>query len=234
MVNTNIVQNVMQRLDIVNNIYDITPFTLQDYPETVSCIVWFSGCNMVCKYCHNFDMVFNHSNRKIEEEKVIDFLRSRIGKLDGVVLCGGEPTLYKRLYIFVRKIKKLGFKIKLDTNGSNLEAVKKILPYIDFVAVDFKSDITRFKNITQSSLFDKFYETLKYLIESNINLEVRTTYHHKLLNYETLNQMTLMLEQLGYKNSYYIQRANATENFNESYHLDIKKIKKRTFEIKYR
>ncbi len=216
-----------------SNICDITPFTLQDFPDTPSCILWFSGCNMLCRYCHNLDIVFERT-KKIEEEYILDFLRSRIGKLEGVVLCGGEPTLYKDLDLFVKKIKELGFKIKLDTNGSDLEAVKKILPYIDFVAIDFKSDITRFKNITRSSLFDEFYETLKYLIESNINLEVRTTYHHKLLGYETLNQMTLMLEQLGYKNSYYIQRANATEDFEESYYLDMSKIEKRTFEIKSR
>ncbi len=228
----NIVQNAILKMTI-SNICDITPFTLQDFKDTPSCIIWFSGCNMLCRYCHNLDIVFERT-KKIEEEEILDFLKSRIGKLEGVVLCGGEPTLHKNLDLFVKKVKELGFKIKLDTNGSSLEVVEKILPYIDFVAIDFKSDIVQFKNVTQSFLFDKFYETLKYLIESNVNLEVRTTYHHKLLDYETLNKMTLMLEQLRYQNIYYIQRAIATEDFEESHYLDISKIRKRTFEINYR
>ncbi|MDR0762368.1 MAG: radical SAM protein, partial [Campylobacteraceae bacterium] len=96
-------------------IFDITPFTMLDYPEHLSCIVWFAGCNMRCSYCYNPHIVLGEGNIGIDE--LLNFLRTRAGRLEGVVLSGGECTLYPELPKLCREIKELGFKIKLDTNG---------------------------------------------------------------------------------------------------------------------
>ena len=96
-------------------IYAIQKFSTLDFPNKLSCILWFSGCNMRCPYCYNKDVVFGE--KLIEEEEVLKFLKKRIGLLDGVVFTGGEATLYKNIISFATTIKELGFDIKLDTNG---------------------------------------------------------------------------------------------------------------------
>lgn len=192
----------------VCNICDLTPFTMQDFGDKLACIIWFSGCNMLCQYCHNLDLVFEQE-RAIPIKDILDFLRSRIGKLEGVVLCGGEPTLYPDLLYLVHKIKALGFAIKLDTNGLNTRTIEVILPYLDFVALDFKAPEDKFKSITKSNKFEKFAQTFELLIHSKCSFEVRTTYHSALLGYTDIQRMTEWLVHNGYKKEYYIQ--NYTE-----------------------
>ena len=115
-------------------VYDITKFTHLDFPNHLACIVWFSGCNMRCDYCYNKDIVFA-KNGVYSYNDVIDFLKTRVGLLDAVVLSGGEATLHE-LVLFCKEIKKLGFLIKLDTNGTNPHAIKNLLDLnlLDFIA----------------------------------------------------------------------------------------------------
>ena len=187
-------------------IYDLTRFTHLDYPNELACIVWFNGCNMRCKYCYNDDIVFNKQGHYSYED-VLDFLKTRIGLLDGVVLSGGEAT-GKKLFEFCQKIKELGFLIKLDTNGINTDKIKELInnKLIDCIALDYKAPRYKFEAITASNKYDDFESTLSYLIESNFNFEVRTTLHTDLLNCEDINFMINDLKQKGYKNSFYIQR----------------------------
>lgn len=220
-------------------IYDLTPFTLLDYPDNVSAIVWFTGCNFRCDYCYNPDIVFSKEDR-ITEEQVLDFLKKRVGLLDGVVFCGGEPTFYKNLENFVKKVKNLGFKIKLDTNGTNPDVVQILLEekIIDYVALDYKAPEYKFKEITKTNTFDRFGKTLEILINSNINFEVRTTVHSDLITEEDVNEIILDLYNRGFRKVYYIQNYIHTPNIGNlgkpSKNFDITKIKKDLINIKFR
>jgi len=106
----------------MSRIYDITPFTLLDYPDEVACIVWMSGCNLRCVYCHNPDIVLGRGDK--EQAELFVFLKARQGKLTSVVFSGGEATFCPILPDLVRKTKEMGFKTKLDTNGGNPKVIR--------------------------------------------------------------------------------------------------------------
>ena len=186
-------------------IYSFQKFSSLDFPNRLSAIIWFSGCNMRCPYCYNKDVVFGE--KRIEEDEVLRFLKKRIGLLDGVVFTGGEATLYPDLINFARKIKSLGFEIKLDTNGINFEIIKELVEnkLVDYIALDFKAPPKKFEQITKNKHFDKFEETIDFLINSDIEFEVRTTVHTDLLNENDINEIIEILHNKGYKNTYYLQ-----------------------------
>lgn len=186
-------------------IYDLTSFTHLDYPNHLACIVWFSGCNMRCDYCYNKDIVFAKDG-KYSYEDILTFLKSRKNLLDGVVLSGGEASSYN-LMEFCKEIKRLGFKIKLDTNGVNFLHVKELLELnlLDYVALDYKAPKNKFTKITHSNKYDEFSKTLDILIHSSIDFEARTTIHNDLLDVDDINEIIIDLSNRGYKGKYYIQ-----------------------------
>ncbi|MEG0851976.1 MAG: anaerobic ribonucleoside-triphosphate reductase activating protein [Flavobacterium sp.] len=186
-------------------VYNITPFTLLDYPDKTACIVWLAGCNMRCLYCYNPDIVLGKG--KIDFETVLAFLRTRKGLLDGVVLSGGECTMHKNIIPFIKEIKALGFTVKIDTNGSKPNVLRKLISekLIDYAALDFKSLPDTFKQITKSNLFSEFEESLLLLITSSILFEVRTTIHSNLINKSELLKMRTYLETQNFEGNYYIQ-----------------------------
>jgi pyruvate formate lyase activating enzyme len=115
-----------------------------DFPGLVSCVVFTPGCNFRCPYCHNPHLVTGPLPEGVpDENEVLAFLDRRRGLLDGVVVSGGEPTLRKGLVSFCTKVKALGFKVKLDTNGSGPDSVAALLSrgLVDYVAMDIKSDL---------------------------------------------------------------------------------------------
>jgi pyruvate formate lyase activating enzyme len=186
-------------------IFDITPFTMLDFPEHLSCIVWFAGCNMRCAYCYNPHIVLGEGN--IGADEFLDFLRKRTQRLEGVVLSGGECTLYPKLLELCREIKELGFKIKIDTNGSNPKILDNLLKsgFIDFVSIDFKAAKSLFKSVTLSNFYDAFIRSLQILRLNSVPFEVRTTVHADLLSEKTINEMADILLENGYKGVYYLQ-----------------------------
>lgn len=188
-----------------NGIYTITKFTALDYPDHLSAIIWFAGCNMRCSYCYNPDIVFGKG--KVSEEELFSFLESRIGLLEGVVLSGGECTLYDNIEEICKKIKSLGFKIKIDTNGTNPDTLISLIKQnlVDYIALDFKAPEYKFKEITGNKNFEMFLKSLIYLIDLKFKFEVRTTVHSDLLNEEDINWIINLLEKVGYNNTYYIQ-----------------------------
>jgi len=183
----------------------ITPFTLLDYPDQTACILWFAGCNMKCSYCYNPEIVF--SKGKISYDEALKFLKTRQGLLDGVVLSGGECTIQKGFVDFVKEIKQLGFNVKLDTNGTAPWVLKELLElnFIDYLALDFKSQKANFFEITKSKLYHRFEESLDILIQSKAVFEVRTTFHGNLLSIDNVKSMGSYLLQLGYQGKYFIQ-----------------------------
>ncbi|MBP8032949.1 MAG: anaerobic ribonucleoside-triphosphate reductase activating protein [Bacteroidia bacterium] len=202
--NTNNEYN-LAKADVVKPIYSITPFTLLDYPDKTACILWFAGCNMRCQYCYNPDIVLGKG--KLSYQEILKFLKTRVNLLDGVVLSGGECTLHKNIIKLIVEIKKMGLLIKVDTNGTKPKIIEFLLKekLIDYVALDFKAPIDKFKSITKSNLYSNFITSLKLLINSAIPFEVRTTLHSSLLVQNDIQRMIDVLEKFNYEGIYYIQ-----------------------------
>lgn len=187
------------------SVFDITKFTTLDYPNHLACIFWFAKCNMRCPYCYNADIV--HGEGKYSNSELLDFLQTRVNRLDGVVLSGGECTLCSNIIELCEEIKELGFKIKVDTNGLNPDVIKELieLSLIDYVALDYKAPPKKFKEITKNSSIEKFYTTLDMLIDKQFPFETRTTVHTNLLNEDDINEIINDLTQRKYSGTYYLQ-----------------------------
>jgi pyruvate formate lyase activating enzyme len=203
-VNTNN-ELILQKESVAKPIYSLTPFTLLDYPHKSACILWFAGCNMRCLYCYNPEIVFGKGT--LSFEKIIHFLKSRINLLDAVVFSGGECLLHKKSVSFIAEVKKMGFLVKIDTNGSLPEVLEELIQkqLINYVALDFKAMSANFEKITQSKLFIPFEKSLLLLLQSGISFEVRTTVHSELLSKKDILEMISYLENNGYTGDYFIQ-----------------------------
>lgn len=161
----------------------ITPCTVLDYPEHTACVLFLPGCNMRCKFCHNSEFVLPEKIQKIkdtflEEDVVFSFLKKRIGKLQGVVISGGEPTVHAELASFIQKIKKLGFKVKLDTNGNNPVRLKQLIDagLIDYIAMDVKTSVETYQTLVGPMAHPEFITASMDLIRmSGITYEFRST-----------------------------------------------------------
>lgn len=186
-------------------LYDITPFTLLDYPDLPAAIFWFAGCNLRCSYCYNPEIVLGRG--KISEDDALAFLATRIGLLEGVVLSGGECTLYPRLLPFCRAIKELGFKLKIDTNAMRPDVLKALADehLIDTVALDYKTTQEHWDELCAGGDEALFWASYDHLQKSGIAFEVRTTVHTGLIDEATLIQMARKLESAGYKGVYALQ-----------------------------
>jgi len=186
-------------------IYSITPFTLLDYPGKTACILWFAGCNMRCTYCYNPDIVLGKG--RISIAQALEFLWSRRGLLQGVVLSGGECTLHPAILPLAETAKQYGFEVKIDTNGSQPKVLETLITrnLVDYIALDFKALEYRYQAITQSALFPEFVESLLLLNRSKIPFEVRTTVHSELINLQDLQEMVRFLQEKAYHGTYYIQ-----------------------------
>ncbi len=191
-------------------ICDITPFTLLDYPEHVACIIWFYDCNFRCKYCYNLELVCSLKKQR-KQMSILDierFLRTRIGLLEGVVLSGGECTLYDELPTFIRFIRNFSYKVKLDTNGSNPELVTELIEQglVDYIALDYKAPREKFAEISGGGDFIKFERTLGLLCNTKaLGKEVRTTVHTDLLTEEDIKVILDDLGQRGFRGNFCIQ-----------------------------
>jgi len=158
----------------------IQKVSLLDYPNKIACTIFTQSCNFKCPFCQNAKLVIPAIfDPIIEENNIIDFLKSRIGKLDGVVISGGEPTLQNDLIDFISKVKEMGYLVKLDTNGSNLPILKELVEkkLIDYVAVDIKNSLEKYPStcgLLQMNL-DNIKQTINYLLQDHIDYEFRTT-----------------------------------------------------------
>lgn len=152
--------------------------SLIDYPGKVSCVLFFSGCNFSCPYCHNPDLARGRltGNAYLDEKAAYDFLERRKGLLDGVVISGGEPTLDKGLFPLCEKIKRMGYPIKLDTNGSQPQAIKQLINegLVDYIAMDIKTDPLHY-----SPLIVKDYDPAQILASILTIRETASTYEFR-------------------------------------------------------
>ena len=152
--------------------------SLIDYPDHLSAIVFIHGCNFRCAYCHNPELVSGEPEKIYSEKEVFDFLKERKGLLEAVTITGGEPLLYPEITDLIKKVKKLGFLVKLDTNGTNPELLQKIidLKLVDYIAMDIKSPLERYNEITGINVdLEKIKRSIKAIMDSGLEYEFRST-----------------------------------------------------------
>lgn len=155
----------------------IQKFSTVDYPGYVVASIFTIGCNMRCGYCHNPELVLPEQYTEVLPTDVIfEFLESRRGKLDGVAISGGEPTMQPDLPDFIRRCKAMGFRIKLDTNGTNPVMLRELLDeqLVDFIAMDVKGPLEKYSQIAARPVdLDAIRESIRLI--KTIDHEFRTT-----------------------------------------------------------
>lgn len=180
--------------------------TLLDFPGKVAAIVFTQGCNFRCGYCHNPELLELNKNTEYNTNDFINFLKTRIGKLDGVVITGGEPTLQTGLYDFIKEIKALGFAVKLDTNGTNPDILEQLIldKMLDYIAMDIKASIEKYSEITGVKIQpDKIIKSINLIINSGIDYEFRTTVLKSQLD---LNDFEKIGKMINNAKMYYLQK----------------------------
>lgn len=160
------------------NVQGYQKLTLLDFPGRVACTVFTGGCNLRCPFCHNASLVLNPREGENKEEEVLSYLAGRRGILEGVCITGGEPLLQPDLSDFVKKVKNMGFSVKLDTNGSDPDALAALLAKgeIDYIAMDIKSAPDSYeKAVGRSFPTERFFRSAEIIRKSGIPYEFRTT-----------------------------------------------------------
>lgn len=188
--------------------------SLIDYPEKISAIIFTQGCNFRCPYCHNPELIEGKASCEISQDALFQFLKTRVGKLDGIVITGGEPTLQKDLPEFIKKIKELGFAVKLDTNGTNPQMLKHLIDekLIDYVAMDIKSPLDKYCEVVCAKVdTKKIEESINILKNSNIEYEYRTTVVKSQLAYEDFEKIGAIINDAP---KYYLQKFLPTKTLN--------------------
>lgn len=180
--------------------------TLLDFPGCTACTLFTSGCNMRCPFCHNTPLVTGTAEEEYGEEEIFSYLNKRFGILDGVAITGGEPLLQKDIIPFIRKIKDIGYKVKLDTNGSRPDVLGELLSerLLDYIAMDIKNSKEKYHLTSGSdidiSLIEKSVELIK---NSGIDHEFRTT---AVREHHTEEDIISVARWLGKGEKYYLQQ----------------------------
>ena len=183
----------------------IQKMTLLDYPGKCACTVFLAGCNLRCPYCHNASLVTGQPPEAMTEEEFFSFLARRKGLLDGVCITGGEPTLRKDLPDFIRKIKQMGYLVKLDTNGSNPELLRQLIEekLVDRVAMDIKNSPELYTPTCGGrEILDHVRASVSILMEARVEYELRTTCCKP---FHTLEAMESIGKWLSGTKEYYLQ-----------------------------
>lgn len=194
--------------------------TLIDFPGKLACTVFFMGCNFQCPWCYSKELVLPQEikkHQKISEKNFLNFLKERKGLLEGVVLCGGEPTLNKGLPDFIKKIKKFGYLVKLDTNGSNPKALKNLIDkkLIDYAAMDIKVTEEKYPELFNGKIkIEDIKKSIEILKEGKIDYEFRTTV---IPTIHTKEDIIKIANWLGTVKRYYLQNFKAEKTINKDF-----------------
>lgn len=161
------------------NIYGLQKMTLLDFPGRVACTIFTGGCDLRCPFCHNYELAEGSAPPVMDEEELLSFLKKRTGLLDGVAVTGGEPCLQKELPELLKKIRDLGYAVKLDTNGFHPEMLERLLRegLVDYAAVDIKNSPAKYAATCGKEALDlaPLYETIALLTGGMTPYEFRTT-----------------------------------------------------------
>lgn len=179
--------------------------SLVNYPGRLACAVFTYGCNFRCPYCHNADLLTNEYS-PVKQDEVINYMLKRRGKQDGICISGGEPLLSEEILPFLAEIKHLGFRVKLDTNGSFPERLECVLSkgLVDYVAMDVKNSIEKYAETTGSSYdpADRILESMDILKRGKIAYEFRTTIVEE---YHCASDIKKIAEMLSDADIWYLQ-----------------------------
>lgn len=187
-------------------ILGIEKVSLVDYESKICATIFTGGCNFLCPFCHNAQIV-KKEFKEYDEKEILSYLKDRRKLLDAVTVSGGEPTLQKDLFEFIAKIKEMGYLVKLDTNGTFPNVVKTLADnnLIDYVAIDIKNSFDDYPAIcgVKQVNTDNIKQTLKILKEHNITYELRTTLVE---GYHTRKTISKMAEELKGEKLLYLQK----------------------------
>ena len=196
----------------------IQKFSTVDYPGYAVASIFTIGCNMRCGYCHNPELVLPEQFAgEIPEDEILEFLESRKGLLDGVAISGGEPTMQEDLPAFIRKVKAMGFRVKLDTNGTNPWMVAQLINegLVDFIAMDIKGPLDKYIQIAARPVDLDAIEQCVRLIKT-VDHEFRTTIVRSQLepqDFEAIGQLVDGAQRFALQ--YFIPGNTVSPNFRE-------------------
>ena len=193
-------------------------FSLSDFPGCPAAIVFTQGCNFRCPFCHNGALIPETPNDGllIPEEYVLSYLHSRAGKLDGLVVTGGEPTLQKRLAPFLRRVREIGYRTKIDTNGSRPDVIARLISedLVDFISMDVKAPPRLYDRLTGvSAPIDDITRSIELLSLSGIEHEFRTTRVSALLSDDEMDGVAGMIPD---GSTFKLQTFNPSRAFDRS------------------
>ncbi|MBO4290239.1 MAG: anaerobic ribonucleoside-triphosphate reductase activating protein [Lachnospiraceae bacterium] len=177
-------------------IHGLQKMTLLDFPGRVACTVFLGGCDFRCPFCHNFELADGTAQPVMDDEELLAFLKKRRGLLDGVAFTGGEPLLYRELPELLRKIRELGFAVKLDTNGAHPALLRQILEegLADYVAMDIKNSPAKYAVTcgVERLDMDAIRESISLLMNGVTDYEFRTTVvaeFHEAADFEEMGKL---------------------------------------------
>ena len=184
----------------------IEKFSMVDWDTKIVCTLFASGCNFRCPFCHNASLALSNQ-APLDENEIFDYLEKRKGLLDGVCVSGGEPTLSHDLEEFIGKIKALGYKVKLDTNGSNPTMVQNLINkgLVDYIAMDIKNSPEKYATTTglASISLDNILESVRIIKSSGIAHEFRTTI---IKEFHTENDLKRIADIVDGCDGYFLQQ----------------------------
>ncbi|PKN85933.1 MAG: anaerobic ribonucleoside-triphosphate reductase activating protein [Deltaproteobacteria bacterium HGW-Deltaproteobacteria-1] len=200
------------------NIGGLQKVSLIDYPGKISAIIFTQGCNFRCPYCHNPQLVDPKLyNPCLFTKDILDFLEHRRGKLDAVTITGGEPTLQEDLVPFIQKIRKMGFAVKLDSNGSHPDVLGRLLKenLLDFVALDIKAPRDRYQSFVNTTVDAAIIaESVRLVLKSKIPQEFRTTVVKSML---TPKDILAIAKEIAGAKRYALQRFQPAQTLDPEY-----------------
>ncbi|NLJ97559.1 MAG: anaerobic ribonucleoside-triphosphate reductase activating protein [Clostridiales bacterium] len=188
-------------------IHGFNKSTLLDYPKHLAATIFIGGCNMRCPFCHNASLVLRPQTQPtINQSDILAYLKKRKNILEGVCITGGEPTLYTDISLLIARIKELGFKVKLDTNGTNPDIIKDLVDnkLIDYVAMDIKNSKEKYKITSGNKALsmDNIEGSVSFLLTDKVEYEFRTTIVNELHTKEDMDSIGIWLKGAR---AYYLQ-----------------------------
>lgn len=190
--------------------------TLLNYPDKVACTIFTSGCNLRCPFCHNSGLVTNNYN-EISFDSIYEYLKKRVGILDGVCITGGEPLIHADIKDYIKKIKDLGYLVKIDTNGCNPKLLKELidLKLVDYIAMDIKNIYSKYDITSGVKVnIDNIKKSISIIENSGIDYEFRTTI---VKEFHSTQDIKEILSYISSNSNYYIQNfKNSNDVFNRN------------------
>ncbi len=174
-------------------VFGFEKLSMVDFPGHLCCTVFTGGCNFKCPFCQNSDLVKMQNLREIYQDEIFSYLSKRKGVIDSVCISGGEPTIYPDLEQFIVKIKSLGFLVKLDTNGTNYEMLKRLIEknLVDYVAMDIKNSLSAYGETAGTNFVDleNIKKSVELLKRNLVDYEFRTTLVKQFHSTSTITEM---------------------------------------------